>query len=215
MLKCKNNPKKKYSGNEPSPKGLGYCASAEELGKKRKGRDGNFWVVKKNSAGIQRWVKYKLVPTTRVSGIANKNTSPSTSKYWSENFLDGITQKQKKLIQKLVTDVKKEVESKNIRFFVVIHHPYNGMYIIDDVWERIRKKGKNNYDYLDKPFVVMVVREKNRRINLQNTDNCLMFQHNLIKKKDRETIYDIFTKHIRNRVIWNKSNLRAICVNMK
>ncbi len=50
---CKNNPKRHYTGKEPSPKGLGYCASGEEEGKIMKGRDGNTW-IKKNG----KWVKY-------------------------------------------------------------------------------------------------------------------------------------------------------------
>ena len=39
MPKCKNNPSRSYKGTEPSPKGLGYCASGEKIGKKRKGYD--------------------------------------------------------------------------------------------------------------------------------------------------------------------------------
>ncbi len=49
---CKNNPKKTYLGSEPSPKGLGYCASGEKEGTEMKGKDGNIW-VKKND----KWVK--------------------------------------------------------------------------------------------------------------------------------------------------------------
>ena len=49
---CKNNPKKKYTGQEPSPKGLGFCASGEKEGTKMKGKDGNLW-IKKNG----RWIK--------------------------------------------------------------------------------------------------------------------------------------------------------------
>ena len=49
---CKNNPKKTYLGSEPSPKGLGYCASGEKEGTEMKGKDGNMW-VKKNG----KWVK--------------------------------------------------------------------------------------------------------------------------------------------------------------
>jgi hypothetical protein len=48
MPKCINDPKKKYKGDEPSPKGLGYCAHAEILGKVRKGLDDNEWIVTKN-----------------------------------------------------------------------------------------------------------------------------------------------------------------------
>ena len=33
MPKCINDKKKSYKGDEPSPKGLGYCASAENVGK--------------------------------------------------------------------------------------------------------------------------------------------------------------------------------------
>ena len=44
---CKNDKTKKYNGNEPSPKGLGYCAHAEKNGTIKKGKDGNKWIVKK------------------------------------------------------------------------------------------------------------------------------------------------------------------------
>ena len=55
-MKCKNNPKKSYKGTEPSPKGLGWCASGESIGKKRKGKDGNMWIVKKTKTS-KRWVR--------------------------------------------------------------------------------------------------------------------------------------------------------------
>ena len=57
MYICKNDPKKFYKGNEPSPKGLGYCAHAESIGKARKGKDGNIWKVETTSKGIKRWIK--------------------------------------------------------------------------------------------------------------------------------------------------------------
>jgi hypothetical protein len=52
MPNCKNNLKKTYTGNEPSPKGLGYCASGEKEGTEMKGKDGNMW-IKKNG----KWIK--------------------------------------------------------------------------------------------------------------------------------------------------------------
>ena len=39
MPHCLNNPKRIYKGTEPSPKGLGFCASGEKEGKKMKGKD--------------------------------------------------------------------------------------------------------------------------------------------------------------------------------
>jgi hypothetical protein len=57
MYICKNDPKKFYKGDEPSPKGFGYCAHSESIGKVRKGKDGNMWKVESTSKGIKRWVK--------------------------------------------------------------------------------------------------------------------------------------------------------------
>ena len=57
-MKCKNNPKKSYTGKEPSPKGFGWCASGEIIGKKRIGKDGNRWIIKKMNNGSKKWVKY-------------------------------------------------------------------------------------------------------------------------------------------------------------
>ena len=59
MPKCKNDSTKTYKGTEPSPKGLGYCAHFEEIGKIKKGLDGNKWIITINKNGIKRWIKYK------------------------------------------------------------------------------------------------------------------------------------------------------------
>ena len=65
MPNCKNDPTKKYKGDEPSPKGLGWCAHAEKEGKVRKGNDGKRWIVKKVSNGSLRWVKTKSKTTEK------------------------------------------------------------------------------------------------------------------------------------------------------
>ena len=59
MPKCKNDPTRTYKGTEPSPKGLGYCAHAEKLNKKRKGKDGKNWIIAETKNGVKRWVKDK------------------------------------------------------------------------------------------------------------------------------------------------------------
>jgi hypothetical protein len=57
MPKCINDVNKSYTGDEPSPKGLGYCAHAEKIGTIKKGKDGNIWIIKKTKCGKQRWIK--------------------------------------------------------------------------------------------------------------------------------------------------------------
>lgn len=76
---CKNNNSKIYDGNEPSPKGLGYCASSENVGKKMKGKDGNIWKVKKISTGIRRWVKEKSKNNTKKRSRTKTRTKTRTN----------------------------------------------------------------------------------------------------------------------------------------
>lgn len=55
MPPCKNDKTRTYKGDEPSPKGLGFCAHAEPVWKERKGRDGRKWEVREDARGIKSW----------------------------------------------------------------------------------------------------------------------------------------------------------------
>ena len=55
---CDKNTKGYFTGKEPSPKGLGYCARCTPMGITMKGKDGNLWENKKYSKG-KRWVKVR------------------------------------------------------------------------------------------------------------------------------------------------------------
>jgi len=57
MPKCKNDPERSYNGDEPSPKGLGYCAHAEKNSTTKTGKDGNKWIIKTLESGTKRWIK--------------------------------------------------------------------------------------------------------------------------------------------------------------
>lgn len=56
---CRNDPNKSYKGSEPCPKGLGYCPHIEKTGKKRIGKDGKLWTIKKINHGNKDWVKIR------------------------------------------------------------------------------------------------------------------------------------------------------------
>ena len=53
---CNCDSKKFYKGDEPSPKGLGFCAHCSPENITMKGLDGNLWRNEKYSKG-KRWVK--------------------------------------------------------------------------------------------------------------------------------------------------------------
>lgn len=56
---CINDPAFSYTGKEYSPLGLGYCASAEQVGTMMKGKDSTMWMV-----GMKNGVKvWNRIPT--------------------------------------------------------------------------------------------------------------------------------------------------------
>ena len=82
MPKCKNDPKRSYKGTEPSPKGIGYCAHAEKSGSKKKGKDGNMWIIKEVK-GSKRWFKY----SNEKSESPNKNDTSKNKSSGKYNLL--------------------------------------------------------------------------------------------------------------------------------
>ena len=59
MKKCINDHLKYYTGTEPSPKGFGYCAHAENKNTFRMGKDGKIWSIIITYNNIKKWSKVK------------------------------------------------------------------------------------------------------------------------------------------------------------
>jgi hypothetical protein len=74
MPPCKNSSIGYYTGKEPSPKGLGYCAHSEGVGKRRIGNDGDMWIVQQDRIGRLAWKK------VGTSGTPKKRKTPGTPK---------------------------------------------------------------------------------------------------------------------------------------
>ena len=99
MPKCKNDPKKSFKGNEPSPKGLGFCAHVENIGITKKGKDGNKWKIETTSKGIKKWVK---------------QTSKTNSKLMKDMFYE-LNKSQNHTIYLLKNDIKNELKKIGVK----------------------------------------------------------------------------------------------------
>ena len=85
MPVCKGDYNTYYRGDEPSPKGLGYCARSEGVGKKRKGNDGEVWVVRQDSMGRLAWKRASSCSSSSSSRYSTSSSrycnSPPSSRY--------------------------------------------------------------------------------------------------------------------------------------
>ncbi len=77
MPKCSNDETKSYTGNEPSPKGLGFSASAEEVDKIMIGKDGANWIVTQTKT-CKKWVKVKNEKKSESKTDSESNIEPKS-----------------------------------------------------------------------------------------------------------------------------------------
>jgi len=107
MPVCKNDPKSHYTGEEPSPKGLGYCAHAEKVGKTMKGKDGNMWIIVQVKGGTVRWSKSENKTTKiRKSGTKIKTIIDAESIHDSIARSRKESLKMSRRISKQISKVK-------------------------------------------------------------------------------------------------------------
>lgn len=81
-MRCKNIPRNGkaayYTGEEPSPKGNGYCARYEKVGTRKRGTDGRTWQVKTVN-GVKRWAPSTAAAKPRRARKAMRGGSGCTS----------------------------------------------------------------------------------------------------------------------------------------
>lgn len=140
MPKCINDPLKTYKGDEPSPKGLGYCAHAEEIGTIKLGKDTRAWIVKQIKNGNKRWV------------LQSKNIFVGSKiiKNLDDNKISHLNLKdRKKLFKFFEKDFKNNLNKLGIKLFVVSLSDWKlgDSYIVD---KKVKIMGQDTSTRLDK-----------------------------------------------------------------
>ena len=85
-MQCKNDAYRYYTGKEPSPKGLGWCAHNMRIGVKKRGIDKKMWIVVRIRANERRWA--------RVVDAKKKNENNLVSAKIAELKRNGYQHKQ-------------------------------------------------------------------------------------------------------------------------
>ena len=111
MPLCKNDNKSRYIGDEPSPKGLGYCARVEVEGTIMKGQDGNNWIKTGN-----RWYKMKEYKLDKIREKLYKKMYPWFKKISMNGFF--LINKSNKCNFYNGKNIKTILESENISMMI-------------------------------------------------------------------------------------------------
>ena len=234
MPVCKNDPTRNYKGNEPSPKGLGICAHAEKLNIKKKGKDGNMWIVVKTKNNIKRWVKdtskkdsvkrkksdNKIKKVSKKKSLTKRVSKKGLKKYDPFDFynikvispieLDKYISKNE-ILKKINNKIKSEIEKQNINFYLVpLPMTSNGLYLVDFVNDYIIKYFNENY-YQENGITLIIFMNNNLTLNL---DKPITIQYNLDISLQQK-VFDIFSKHLPYNYEWDGNSRKSMFINFK
>lgn len=158
MPNCLNS-KGTYKGTEPSPKGRGYCAKGENVGKKMKGLDKNMWIISETKNGQKRWIKYTKNIDSKKS--SKRKNSKKSSKKVSSTKKSSQIKGPKNIVSKTLLKYHKKALSKKSNFdkhigkVILIKLPNNARRRYRWI---TRKNDKGRY-YARAPKIGVLIRE--------------------------------------------------------
>ena len=109
MPKCIDDPRRSYTGKEPSPKGLGYCAHTQAVGTTKTGNDGNTWTVETTYKGTKRWIK-KSGSSKRVPKEKKTSSKRKSPKKVSKKKTSGKRKSTKRTSKKKTSSKRKSTK---------------------------------------------------------------------------------------------------------
>lgn len=75
--RCINDPSRRYTGKEPSPKGRGFCAHGEKENTILEGKDSKRWIAQTRGLAPKRWYRHPGSPRTSKSRSRSRSRSRS------------------------------------------------------------------------------------------------------------------------------------------
>ena len=217
MPKCKNNPKKSYTGEEPSPKGKGWCAGGMKVGKIKMGGDGNKWIVTEDKNGHTRWGKFTKSTPKKTPKRSPKKTLKKTPKRSPKKTLKKTPKKTPKISPK---KTPKETPKKSNFFKKLIGNilfgkikyidPTKYVYLTVTPWyytEETLEKAYNSIDYEKKEFKLKkndvsdaAIEKIFKKYIQENFYLFTMYRSHRYPARDTTSVKLVNTKKIRNKI---------------
>lgn len=201
MPPCKNDSEKYYTGKEPSPRGLGYVASSESVGKQMQGKDGRKWQVHADKNGKKSWKLKSKKKTTQRS-------LKSVISLALEKFYDIPIIKPSKIKNLIAThpvlltmynDVRPVIENESIPVYIVpLPLSSNDIYWSDFSNSYLKQYYDENYQ--DSSFILITIYlHKNLDINLNKPP---MIQYSLMLDQ-QQFVMDKFIDFLPYNYCWD------------
>jgi len=223
MPKCKNDKTRTYKGTEPSPKGLGWCAHAEEPNTRKTGLDGNSWIVKEWSKSlhskktIKKW--FRVTPEDE-DGYAD--TITDITEYDMNVLTKKLSSARKKILDKLLTNIKDDLEEEGIKVIPAIWKPRGNIYFTSFLHTDVNEQAIKDYEG---PYIIMSLKADVYG-NMVVWDRKMYFDHALDlkrvnseektkiseRKAVKEIVDRVFKRYLGKRYEWDGKMNKSILI---
>ena len=195
-------------------------ATLYKIGTKKKGNDGNIWIIVENKNNVKKWQKVsekeikvekkespKILTALDFYDIAK--IKKNNWKKWCEN----LTLHQTNFINK-VRNSYKSIEKETGIFVIEVILPISqsGMYFIDYTWDYAKELYPTIHED-DKPYMIVIYKlTKDLHlyldITVQHKGILGIYKKKLLEYKDK------FNKEVNGKMIWNGDQKKIIFFNL-
>lgn len=230
MPPCKNDSSSYYKGDEPSPKGLGYSAHAEQIGKIMKGNDGQKYIVASRQNGAHFWKIHKSRDIAKVSKKkltkTPKKDRPEKKKFsvmdlypikkvhtfrnsWAEDLSKDGNEALKYLWKK--SGLQKELKSIGVNMYIVPNclDAEKGFHWSDYPFDAVRD---TNSEFMDSPYLIgdILLSSDGKHIVIKD----IGFSHGGITHTIKKQLIELMSSRLGARFKWDGSQKRKITINI-
>jgi hypothetical protein len=174
-------------------------ATLYKVNTKKKGNDGNTWIVSENKNGIKRWKKYKAnalntEKSRKKLSVLDYYDVPKIKKHDWLKWEEELSTKEKLFIEKVRSSYK-EIENETSVHVVECILPISnsGVYWIDYVWDYTKLIYPKMFDEKTPLLIVVIKLNKDMHLNIKiNNKTQILCQHNDIT--DQNKFFDYMKK---------------------
>jgi hypothetical protein len=205
-------------------------ATLYEVGTKKKGNDGNTWIIVENKNNVKRWQLYKkviekeekIVDVPKTKKISPKTVSitdsyniPKIKKNNWTKWLENLNSKQKKYIDKVRNSYKSiEKETGIIVIEVILPLSENGLYYVDYPWDYAKQLYPDINDDDNAYMMIIFKIDENLHLDIsESNDNKIVVQHKGILRTYKKNLLEYienFNEEKNGKMSWNGRQNKAI-----
>ena len=176
------------------------------------------------SAELQQYINSnvsggKKTKTKTKTKTNTKHKSKKEIKYYKitkinwKQLYKNLKKTQISTLDRIINNAKDDLARNNIDLFIVpLPLSKTGHYFIDFAWDIVKEK--YDQDWLDKSFIILVLKLQIDGTLLVDKDGQICMQHQLLGKKKKEAAMSIFKQLFGNKLEWKGTAAKAICIDL-